>query len=157
MVDSDSAASPEAEGLLDGFTPAEWFRARKVRPVWGRLQASAGVVQTLEGPVRIEAGEYLCRGEIDEIWPQTASELQQRYYPTGTLSEDGWQQFLPRPDAPGVLASQIHQAFRVHSRHGLLNGKAGDFLVRDDGSVAGGIPDSWVVDRDVFLKTYERL
>ncbi|MBL8830510.1 MAG: hypothetical protein JNM18_26285 [Planctomycetaceae bacterium] len=152
-----SSSSPNANLLAEVNQARLWFRARKTRPIWARLLAVPQTVKTLEGPETVPAGTYLCRGEAGDIWPQTAERLLTKYVATSTLSADGWQQYQPQPDAQGVWAAQIGHPFTVHAAWGKLNGKPGDFLVKDFSDGETEYPaDVWVVEEKLFAATYER-
>ncbi len=153
-----SSSLPNANLLAEVNQARSWFRARKTRPIWARLLDVPQTVETLEGPETVPAGTYLCRGEAGDIWPQTAERLLAKYVATSTLSADGWQQYQPQPDAHGVWAAQVAHPFTVHAAWGKLNGKPGDFLVKD--FIAGETEcpaDVWIVDAKLFAATYARV
>jgi hypothetical protein len=105
-----------------------------------------GVVQTLEGPVRFEPGDYLARGVQNEEWPIRRDQFEQLYRPAGNAGADGFGAY----HAIGVReAVQIDEPFTVQIGQGdVLTGKPGDYLVKSDG---GG----YVAERDIFESTYE--
>ena len=143
--------------LLDEVNRADlWFHAKKVRPIWAKQVDADQTVETLEGTETVKAGDYLCRGEIGEIWPQSASSLHKKYVPTDEIA-DGWTKFTPNPDGKGVFAAKVDHAFSVHASWGELSGKSGDFVVKnyDDGDKAFPV-DVWIVDAALFEATYAR-
>lgn len=140
------------ELLTEVDAAGDWFRARKTSSPWARLTLHDEVVATLEGTESVPAGNYVCRGEAGDFWPQTAERLTSRYILADDADEYGWRKCTPRPEVPGVRAAQIGHPFQVHARWGLLTGKAGDFLVQD----AGDPSNLWIVDQTLFNATYER-
>jgi hypothetical protein len=152
---SPGPASPNAAILDEVNRLGAWFRAKKVRPIRARKLEQDETVQSLEGPVQAKAGDYLCRGEAGEPWPQSAKSLHERYLETDEIDAEGWRRFTPRPDAEGVLAAKIDHPFKVQATWGPLAGKAGDYLIKRyvDRDVPAPV-DVWIVDATLFLATY---
>ena len=149
-------ATPENRDLLaEVERSGGWFHARKVRPIWARQLAADVQVDTLEGRVTASAGDYLCRGEAGEVWPQKAATLEARYTASGALDAEGWRQYEPRPDAEGVWAARVDHSFSVQASWGTLRGKPGDFVVKNyaDRDVAAPA-DVWIVEQALFAATY---
>jgi PGDYG protein len=135
-----------------------WFHAKKTRPIWVRLLEQQETVKTLEGEEQVPAGNYLCRGEAGDIWPQKEERLKAKYTLTDEVDEQGWRKCLPNPDAAGVMAAQVPHAFQVQAAWGLLSGKPGDFIVKNYEDRANENPaDVWIVDQALFEATYERV
>ncbi|MEK6260373.1 MAG: hypothetical protein AABP62_17275 [Planctomycetota bacterium] len=156
------ATSPQAtesanKALLDEADAAgEWFHAKKTRPIWARRVEAAQTVTTLEGEEQVAAGDYLCKGEAGDIWPQTEKDLHKRYTATDEVDADGWRKYQPQPDAQGVMATQIDHPFEVQATWGQLTGKRGDFLVKNFQDRETAYPDDvWIVDQTLFRQTYE--
>lgn len=108
-----------------------------------------GVLDTLEGPVRYQAGDALLTGSANERWPVQRAVFDTRYgvaqagMPPGT---DG----SYRKVLLAVLALQIEAAFTLRLRDGqLLHGQPGDWLVE----YAPG--DQAVVANAIFHNTYQ--
>ena len=150
---------PPNRDLLDEVNAAAtWFHAKKTRPIWARRLEQAERVQTIEGEEDVPAGNYLCRGEAGDIWPQSAERLETKYVATDEFASDGWRKYVPHPDALGVMAARLKHPFSVAAKWGDLQGKAGDYLVKnyEDGDTP--YPDDvWIVDADLFEATYERV
>lgn len=144
--------------LLDEVNRAAlWFHAKKTRPIWVRQLKQAETVQTLEGEERVPAGNYLCRGEAGDIWPQSEERLSAKYTITDETDNQGWCKSFPNPDNAGVMAAQMPHAFQVQAKWGLLSGKPGDFIVKNYENLDTAFPeDVWIVDKSLFLATYER-
>lgn len=144
--------------LLNAVNAAgTWFHAKKVRPIWARPVEADQVVETLEGRETVRAGEYLCRGEAGELWPQQADKLLGKYTATEMVDAQGWRKFEPRPDAAGVCAAQISHPFTIQTARGALHGKAGDYLVKHTADKDVAYPaDVWIVAQQLFDATYER-
>jgi len=150
--------SPNAK-LLDEINLSNaWFRAKKTRPLWVRCSDQDVTVQTLEGRETARAGEYLCRGEVGDIWPQRAESLEAKYAATEIVDAGGWRKYLPRPDDEGVLAAEIDHAFAIESRWGSIQGKPGDYVVKHYRDKDVPYPeDVWIVDAGRFQATYQRV
>ena len=135
-----------------------WFHAKKTRPIWVRLLEQEETVKTLEGDERVPAGNYLCRGEAGDIWPQSKDRLAAKYTLTGEVDEEGWRKCDPNPDASGVMAAQVPHPFQVEAKWGQLKGKHGDFIVKSYEDRDNENPDDvWIVDKGLFEATYERV
>ena len=143
--------------LLDEVNRARaWFHAKKTRPIWARRVEQERIVKTLEGEEKVSAGDFLCRGEAGEVWPQSAEGLEARYTATDEVDAEGWRRYQPRPDAKGVCAAQVSHPFSVQSGRGRLSGKAGDYVVKDFRDKDVDYPqDVWIVDQELFRATYQ--
>lgn len=151
-----SALSPN-RALLDAMDQARaWVHVRKTRRIWAKEIEQEREVGTIEGTVKARAGDFLCRGEAGELWPQDAASLRDRYVATETVDADGWRKYEPQPDAEGAMAAQVPHAFSVVATWGTLNGKAGDYVLKRYGDRDGAYPaDVWIVDQALFRATYE--
>ncbi len=141
--------------LLDEVNNAnQWFVAHKTKPLWAKEITSDQIVETLEGEISAAVGDYLCRGESGDIWPQKAKTFFAKYDATEEY-DDGWQKFCPKPDAAGVQAAQIEHAFQVIANWGTLTGQLGDYLVKNDVNKDVTYPeDVWIVAKAIFEGTY---
>ncbi|MAD79454.1 MAG: hypothetical protein CMJ50_01240 [Planctomycetaceae bacterium] len=158
MNQTNDGVSPNQELLDEVNAAGTWFHAKKVRPIWAKSVDKQQTVKTIEGEETVSAGDFLCRGEIGEIWPQTAAKLQQKYNATGEVDNDGWEKYVPNPDAKGVWAAQLDHTFQVHASWGVLSGKPGDYLVKGYDDTDVDYPeDIWIVDKDLFGATYEKV
>lgn len=59
---------------------------RKTAPVWAVQMTEPFEVETLEGTMRAEAGDYLCEGPKGERWPIKKEIFESTY----ELDEDVW-------------------------------------------------------------------
>jgi len=125
--------------------------ARKTKPIWAKQLSESTDIETLEGRLTAEPGDYLCRGIQDEQWPQKANNLFDKYVASEDIDADGWQRFDPKADAAPVEAAAIEHPFRVIAQWGELNGKANDYVVRSTVDPT----DVWIVDRTIFEASYE--
>ena len=91
-----SNENPNREILDEINTSGVWFRARKTAPLWAKVLTEQTTVQSLEGPVQGEAGEFLCRGAQGEFWPQSRAGVLNRYEPSDDVDEQGFRKYLPR-------------------------------------------------------------
>lgn len=156
MCHSSDETSAENRALLDEVNRAgAWFRARKTRPIWARRVEREQAVETLEGVEKARPGDFLCRGEAGDLWPQSRESLEATYAATDEVDAAGWRRYEPRPDAQGVCAAQVGHPFAVHTSRGRLRGKAGDYVVKRyrDRDVDCP-PEVWIVDRELFRATY---
>jgi hypothetical protein len=143
--------------LLNALNRAQaWFHARKTRPIWARRLDRDRTVETLEGAAAAEAGDFLCRGEAGELWPQSAQSLEEKYAPSDTVDENGWRRYDPRPDAEGVLAARVDHPFSLQTKWGSLTGNAGDYVVKRFRDKDTAHPaDVWIVNQALFRAAYE--
>lgn len=162
----DSASAPSSQApaptdspnreLLDEINVAgTWVHVRKTKAIQARRLERDETVTTLEGPVQAKAGDFLCRGEAGELWPQSAESLEKRYIATGDVTSDGWRVYAPQPDAEGALAAPVTHAFSVVATWGKLHGKAGDYVLKQFSDRGEPYPlDVWIVDQALFRATY---
>lgn len=128
-------------------------RARKL-PVERNVTfaTTSGVHETMEGPVRYDAGDAIVVGENGESWPVKRETFDRLYEPVGPnrLGQDGRYRKIVKE----VLALKLNEAKRLDlpSGRGVLRGQAGDWLVD-----YGGDGDMSVVAANVFAATYEVL
>jgi hypothetical protein len=146
-----------SQRLLDEVNSAgAWTRARKTKSIWARQVDRDQTVDTLEGTESLKAGDFLCRGAADELWPQSAERLEAKYDQTGQVDGEGWREYAPKPEGEGVMAARIDREFSVHAPWGELQGKPGDYLVKDYSDRDTPYPkDVWIVDAKLFQATYE--
>lgn len=149
--------TPKNCELLDEVEAAgTWFHALKTHPIWARRVEKATQVDTLEGNQEVPAGAFLCRGEANDIWPQSAERLESKYLATDETTADGWLKYQPHPDNTGVMAAQVEHPFSVTAGWGQLTGKAGDYVVKNFEDREVRYPsDVWIVDQRLFEATYE--
>jgi hypothetical protein len=153
---TDTGISPNAS-ILDEISQAKsWFHAKRVKPIWAKPVDKDQTVKTIEGAEQVKAGDFLCRGDADEVWPQAAARLQARYQKSDEVDKDGWCKYTPRADNQGVMAAQVPHAFVVQGKSGQLSGKAGDYIVKDFADRDTPYPsDVWIVDQKLFHATYQ--
>lgn len=143
LLNPDGRLLPSiASGLRD---------ARKTKSLWAKRLEQASPIETIEGVVNAEAGDYLCRGIELEYWPQREKSLLERYLASGHFDEQGWQRFDPKPGWQPVQAVAIGHPFRVLARWGELTGKTNDYLVQSKTEP----DDIWLVDKTIFEASYE--
>lgn len=152
----DLPVSPN-QAILDEINRSgAWFHAKKTRPIWVRKLDQDQTVDTLEGSLTARAGDYLCRGEAGEVWPQTAKNVEAKYTATEVMDAAGWRRYDPHPDAEGVMAAQVPHSFQVQATWGLLSGKAGDYIAKNFRDREAAYPDDvWIVDQTLFRATYQ--
>lgn len=132
-----------------GHDAAAQAARRRPTTVQVRFAPAPGVVATIEGEVRHEAGAAILTGGHGEHWPVERVSFESSYEPLvpTRMGEDGW--YRRRPLA--VLARRFTQPFEVvlGEHRGILRGAAGDWLVQHAPGALG------VVDARVFAETYE--
>ena len=146
------------ESILNEVNAAKtWFHAKKVKPLWAKEATEDGRLESLESENQTyKQGDFICRGEAGDLWPQSASSLNKKYEPTEEVDSDGWRKYLPIPDSAGVMAAQIDHAFMVITSWGDLEGAPGDYLVKNAADEKTEFPeDCWVVSQKIFNSTYQ--
>jgi PGDYG protein len=137
------------EGGLDMF-PFRPFR--KVATLKARMlteddhKQRNGAIQTLEGNVAFEPGDYLMLGVENEEWPMTQDNFQITYERISPFDREGFAFYQTNDVRMGY---QVPEAFLVKRTNGdVLKGKAGDYLVKSGDKC-------WIADRYIFERSYE--
>jgi len=137
-----------------------WKKARKSAGIWAKPIPEPITVQTKEGPVQVSQAQidtgqkdpskapWLSQGIEGEQWPQDRGNIDKKYKET-SQTKNGWTYF--EPSGPPVEVSQIDRPFEVQASWGRLEGKAGDWVVRNPQNPK----DVWLIDNDIFEKTYK--
>jgi hypothetical protein len=147
--------SPNAALLVEANQSKAWFHAMKVKPLWALKVSEARTIKTIEGNEEVSAGDFICKGEDGDVWPQSAESLLKKYLASEEVNEDGWRKYTPKPDADGVMAVRIDHRFEVTTSWGNLTGKPGDFLLKNFADKDTDFPeDVWIVDQNIFDSTY---
>jgi hypothetical protein len=136
------------------FTPNQKFTANYMkRPlaISVTFAISSGALQTLEGVVQYAAGDALMTGALGEHWPIRRHTFESSYEPcdSQSMGVDG----NYRKRAIPVFAQQLKErcVVKLDEKRGVLNGKPGDWILRD----ATG--RTWVVADDIFRISYSAL
>lgn len=120
----------------DGFKTWKTFRPRY------EIADQPGTVNTLEGPVRYEAGHYIMTGPEGEQYPITPEKFKKIY-----VGPDDDGRAIPRKEEK--LAKLADHDGVLHTGWGNLEYTAGnDYIVRH------GPGDYGAVKKGIFLKTY---
>ena len=132
-----------AEGVND-----DWFKTgafntfKKASPVKYELASQPGTVETLEGPVRYDAGHYIITGPKGEQYPITPEKF-------NTLYDDNKDGTATPKKIPKIAKLADHDGV-LHTSWGDLNYTAGnDFIVRH------GPGDYGAVKKDIFAQTFD--
>jgi hypothetical protein len=125
--------------------------ARKTKPIWAKRIEAAVEVETREGRLQAQAGDYLCRGIAGEYWPQKEAKLTEKYSPSTERDAEGLERFDPKPESAPVEATAVDRPFRVAATWGELTGKPGDYVVRSTTDP----DDVWIVGKTIFEASYE--
>ncbi|MCD4734503.1 MAG: PGDYG domain-containing protein [Bacteroidales bacterium] len=137
----------------------KWKHYKKTKPMWAKKLDQPETVETLEGPITYQEGDYLCKGHSKDIWGQKAESLIKKYDPVPDSKPDleGWEQYTPKPDTKGVMAASIDFDFSIeHPSWGTFNGNAGDYLVKNFEDKDIEYPeDIWIVKKEIFESTYK--
>jgi hypothetical protein len=125
-----------------------WFRQgsfktfKKAAPVKYQVAQDAGTVDTLEGPVKYQAGHYIMTGPKGENYPIAPEKFNTLYddHGDGTATPKKIDKVAKLADHDGV----------IHTSWGDLNYTAGnDYIVRH------GTGDYGAVKKDIFAQTYD--
>ena len=132
------------------FRKAASFRVRARQLTKEDVEQRAGVVNTLEGPVPCQPGDYLARGIQGEEYPISQTAFAALYDKQSMEPDiDGFARYRPAPLLHQAV--QITEPFTVDGPRGaLFTGKAGDYLVRTEEDT-----NARIVDRSIFEQTYE--
>lgn len=127
---------------------------RKTTPVKARplteedTKRREGIIQSLEGPIGFQPGDYLARCTQGEEWPIQAGEFATFYQ---QVTAPDTECFALYRNTDVRQAVQIPESFTVRMKNGdIAMGKAGDYLVRSGDS-------AWIVDCNIFEDSYERV
>ncbi|NJL70410.1 MAG: hypothetical protein HC888_01770 [Candidatus Competibacteraceae bacterium] len=142
----------------------EFFSARKTAAIWTTKSFEAAIkaglvtmdmmVDTKEGPQKIKDGDVLCKGDVDgELWPQPENRVREKYEQVderirGGPSTPNWEKWKPK--GKPIEAVQVKD---TEFYAGDMKGKKGDYLLRDPENPS----DLWIIDQDIFSKTYSRV
>lgn len=130
----------------------------KTAPLWAKEITEKRSVETLEGVTTGKPGEYVCRGEAGEYWPQSAEKFKAKYlFAGGEADKDGFFKYTPNPEQAKVFAAKIDGEFEVYSGRGLLKGNPGDYLLKAEKDDKTEFPDVWIIDADIFEVSYQPL
>lgn len=131
------------ENINDAWFQQDAFKTfKKAAPVKYQVATDAGTVDTLEGPVRYEAGHYIMTGPKGEQYPITPEKFNTLYDDNGngTGTPKKIEKLAKLADHNGVL----------HTSWGDLNYTSGnDYIVRH------GEGDYGAVKKDIFAQTYD--
>ena len=121
----------------------------KSKPVGVHFAITDGTCETLEGPVRYNAGDAIITGNHGENWPVKRERFMASYQPEGDLiaGEDGTYQKIPK----AALAKRLNVETRVPVQHrdSELLGRPGDWLIQYSEG------DYGIVAADIFIDTYQ--
>ena len=126
----------------------EWFKQgsfktfKKAAPVKYQVAQQDGTVDTLEGPVKYQAGHYIMTGPKGENYPIAPEKFATLYDDNG----DG----TAVPKKIEKLAKLADHDGVIHTSWGDLNfTKGNDYIVRH------GTGDYGAVKKDIFAQTYD--
>ena len=133
-----------------------WFGVKKTASILVREINKEVVIQTLEGSIKAAGGDYLCKGIENEQWAISKEVLERCYKPTGK-SEGDWKEYKPDSSNCKLWAAELMEDTKVDTRHGKLKGRKGDFILKETNSGFEIPVRYWIVNREIFIKTYRRL
>lgn len=128
----------------DWFKDGSFVVYKKANPVSYELAQDSGTVDTLEGPVKYEAGHYIMTGPKGEKYPIGPEKFKTLYddHGDGTATPKKIEKIAKLADHDGV----------IHTTWGDLNYTTGnDYIVRH------GNNDYGAVKKDIFAQTYEKM
>jgi hypothetical protein len=127
------------------FRKISFIRARQL--TLKDFQYYQGSINTIEGKVSFNIGDFLACGYHNEQWPISKSYLDHHYQRVSAPDKKGFASYQARTIR---TACQIHEPFRIKNACGdVMQGKAGDYLIRTP-------EDCWIVDQTIFEHTYQR-
>ncbi len=104
---------------------------------------AAMVVQTLEGPVEAEPGDWIMTGLKGEHWPIKPQAFADSYDTVPGVAD------MFRKRSMEILAVQIDEPMQIITNSGkIFNGKTDDWMV------IGPKGDKWFVDNEIFKASY---
>jgi PGDYG protein len=124
---------------------------RKALALSVEFASTNGVLATLEGPVRFEAGDALITGTRGERWPVSASQFPLLYEPS-QVDQNALESGIFKRRQTTVYAKQIPFEFSVITdtdAKAKLFGKANDWLIQQSNLQIN------IVANDIFLDLYE--
>lgn len=124
---------------------------KRALPVEVEFAVSAGVIQSLEGPVRFDGGDALLTGTQGERWPVSRGRFEASYRACApaVMGENGY--YVKLPVVVEVRRLDREQQISLDGGRGTLQGRAGDWQITD----ASG--ESWIVEASVFDASYALL
>lgn len=121
----------------------------KARPLTQKdFDERGGVIETKEGPVTFEVGDYLAVGVAGEEWPIPQSTMERTKRLVTTEQDEHGVEWGIYENTTTVRAIQIAEPFEVALERGdILHGNAGDYFVYD------GVT-CWITAKKIFEATY---
>jgi hypothetical protein len=132
-----------SDALPDLATDENALRVlKKPVPVTVAFAVSDGVCETLEGPVRYQAGDALLKGSGGERWPVRRSAFMASYAPIPPTrsEEDGFYRKAPAIALARRLETDL--TVKVGWQDDPLTGRPGDWLLRYDDGNHGIVQDA---------------
>jgi hypothetical protein len=123
---------------------------KKPIPVKVIFAKEDGICQTLEGCVSYSKGDAILTGIVEEKWPVSRINFDERYIPSGQIVPGHEGIYIKVPMR--VLALQLEGPMSVTLGKGdILEGKSGDWLLQYSEGEFGIIKD------EIFRETYDFL
>lgn len=131
--------------------PTSYLAQSKPLKVSVSFATSSGVIETLEGPIRILENDAIVTGIDNEHWPVSRERFGRTYIPVPPtrFGENGF--YTKR--IIGVVARTLERPLEIElsDNRGKLCGKVGDILVQ----YAPG--DFAIIEVSIFNRTYEKI
>ena len=142
-LDKGALSEGNIAEVNDGWFKQGAFKTfKKAAPIKYQLAQQPGTVDTLEGPVRYEAGHYIMTGPKGERYPISPDKFNTLYDDNG----DG----TATPKKISKLAKLADHDGVLHTSWGDLQyTKGNDYIVRH------GAGDYGAVKKDIFAQTYD--
>ena len=123
---------------------------KKPLPLHFRIADREETIETKEGPVTAQGGDYIMTGTEGENWPIPAAKFEETYDILSTYDKEPVKGEAAKKKII-VFAKQMSEPFQVKVSWSsdLLSGDPGDYLVQY------GPGDYGVVGKEIFEKTYE--
>lgn len=136
----------EASGITDGWFDKDSFKAYKKadkREPFA-IADSDGTIDTLEGPVSYQKGDYIMTGPAGEQYPISPEKFQE----LKTSNGDG-------TASPKKIVKSVKLADHDGSVTLQYNGSKLKYRAGEDYIVRHGKDDYGVVKKDIFMQTYQ--
>lgn len=133
-----------------------WYQVKKITSIFARELKKEVVIQTHEGPIQALKGDFLCKGINNEQWAIKKEDLVRCYKPTGKTDGE-WQEYEPDSSHCKLWAAELVETVEPDTQFGKLKGQKGDFILKETSPDSEVTLRYWIVNRQIFNKTYQKL
>ena len=101
-----------------------WRHFKKFAPIFVKKADKDMRIETPDGMDNVVRGDYICKGQLGELWPLKQRKLDENYVISNEIRGE-WTKYRPNHRLKGVLAVRVHKEFEIESKFGLLKGNKG--------------------------------